>query len=210
VRLTLKGKSKILLNIMIAAITIILLQSCTSTKGKMQNYVDNYLEVVRDLKSPIRVGIIKNGAEAIIAYRKSGFTDIDNAERAQNYLLEGIKLDSVSLIQIAKLKGPDRKAEDITNELYQGVSSSIYGNKIFAENYSKAPEQNIEERKETILNIRPGMRFLAEGLSSIVGSIENLQAYIKENNLKGSDEIFRLYNTFKTENDNIKGFLKLK
>jgi hypothetical protein len=52
------------------------------------------------------------------------------------------------------------------------------------------------------------MRFLAEGLNSIVNSIESLQVYIKENNLKGEEEIAHWYLLYKRENDNIKGFLK--
>jgi hypothetical protein len=174
----------------------------------MQTFVNNYTEVIKGLKNQERVDIIKKGAEAIIAYRKSGFTDIDNAERAKLSLLEGIIRDSISLQLARTLNSPDPKAEEITRNLMQGINSVILGNIIFASNYSKAKDQNIEERKETILNIRPGMRFLAVGLNSIVTSIENMQVYIKDNNLKGEEEIASWYTTFKIENDNIKGFLK--
>ena len=74
----------------------------------MQTFVNNYVEVVKDLKNPARVGIIKKGAEAIIAYRKSGFTDIDNAERAKNSLLEGIILYSISLHRVKTFISPGR------------------------------------------------------------------------------------------------------
>ena len=79
---------------------------------------------------------------------------------------------------------------------------------MFASNYSKAKNQNIEERKETILNVRPGMKYLAEGLNFIVTSLESMQAYIKDNNLKGDEDLAPCYSTFKYENNNIKGFLK--
>jgi hypothetical protein len=174
----------------------------------MQTYVNSYLEIVKDLKNPIRVGIIKKGAEAIITYRKSGFTDIDNAERAKISLLEGIMLDSISLLRVKTLKNPDPKAEEITKNLMLGINSVILGNVIFASNYSKAKDQNIEERKATILNIRPGMKFLAEGLNSVVTSMESIQVYIKDNDLKGAEEIAHWHTIFKLENDNIKGFLK--
>jgi len=174
----------------------------------MQSYVDNYIQIVKDLKNPARVNLIKTGAYAIIAYRKSGFTDIDNAERAKNSLLEGIRLDSISLQHILSLKSPDPKAEEITKKLSDGVLSTIQGNIIFANNYSRAKDQNIEERKETILNIRPGMRHLAEGLGSIVSSMENLKIYLRDNNLQGSEDLAQWINTFKLENDNIRGFLK--
>jgi hypothetical protein len=174
----------------------------------MQTYVDSYLGIVKELKNQTRVGIIKNGAEAIIAYRKSGFTDIDNAERAKNSLLEGIKLDSISLQHVITLTSPDPTAQKITQGLLQGINSTIKGNIIFASNYSKAKDQNIEERKATILNVRPGMKYLAEGLNFVVTSIEGLQAYIKDNNLKGAEDLEHTYTTFKVESDNIKGFLK--
>jgi hypothetical protein len=174
----------------------------------MQNYVNSYTEIVKGIKNQARVGIIKKGAEAIIAYRKSGFTDIDNAEKAKISLLEGIALDSISLQRVITLKSPDPIAEEITKNLMQGINSVINGNIIFASNYSKAKDQNIEERKETILNIRPGMRYLAEGLNSLVTSIESMQVYIKDNNLNGAGEIEHWHSTFKVENDNIKSFLK--
>jgi len=208
VRFSLKGSSGLFVNVSILLISVFLIQSCGKNKESMQAYVNNYLEIVKDLKNPTRVGIIKKGAEAIITYRKSGFTDIDNAERAKISLLEGIMLDSISLQRVKTLKSPDPKAEEITKNLMLGINSGIMGNTIFASNYSKAKDQNIEERKETILNIRPGMRFLAEGLNSVVTSMESMQVYIKDNSLNGAEDLAHLYTTFKLENDNIKGFLK--
>ena len=203
-----KGRAGYIIIIYILITCIFLLQGCGRNKESMQSYVDNYLQIIKDLKNQTRIRLFKNGAEAIITYRKSGFTDIDNAERAKNSLLEGISLDSISLQHITSLKNPDPKAEEITKDLTQGVLSTIQGNVIFASNYSKAKDQNIEERKETILNIRPGMRYLAEGLNSIVSSMENLQVYIKDNNLKGTEDLSHWQITYKLENANIKGFLK--
>ena len=203
-----KGKLGFILSVSILLTSVLLLQSCGRNKENMQNYVDSYLGIIKDLKSPVRVGAIKNGAEAIIAYRKSGFTDIDNADRAKNSLLEGIMLDSISLLHVKAFKSPDPVTEEITRNLLLGVCSAILGNTIFASNYSKAKDQNIEERKETILNIRPGMKYLAEGLNAVVTSMESLQVYIKDNNLKGAEDLEHWYTVFKLENDNIKGFLK--
>ena len=203
-----KGKSGLFFNVSILLASVFLLQSCGRNKESMQTYVDSYLGIIKDLKNQTRVSIIKNGAEAIIAYRKSGFMDIDNAEKAKNSLLEGIKLDSISLQHVKTLKSPDPKAEEITNDLINGINSTIQGNIIFASNYSKAKDQNIEERKETILNVKPGMKYLAEGLNSVVISIEKLQVYINDNNLQGSEDIAHWQTTFKLENDNIRGFLK--
>ena len=174
----------------------------------MQSFVTNYIGIVKDLKNQTRVGIIRKGAEAIIGYRKSGLTDISNAEKAKNSLLEGIMLDSISLEKVRILKSPDKVTEEITKNLMQGIKSVIMGNIIFASNYSKAKDQNIEERRGTILNVIPGMKFHAEGLNSIVASLKGVQVYIKDNNLKGEEDIAHWYNTFKLENDNIKGFLK--
>jgi hypothetical protein len=204
----LKGRSGLILNISILLSSIFLLQSCGRNKESMQTYVNSYLEIVKDLKNPARVGIIDNGRDAIIAYRKSGFTDIDNAEKAKNSLLEGIMLDSISLQRVKTLKNPDPEAKEITGNLRDGINSSIFGNIIFASNYSKAKDQNIEERKQTILNIRPGMKYLAEGLNSVVTSMERIRVYIKDNNLKGAEDLEHWYTAFKLENDNIKGFLK--
>lgn len=207
-RFSLQGRSGLLLNISILLASIFLLQACGGNKGNMQAYVDNYIGIIKDLKSQNRVGIIKTGAEAIIAYRKSGFTDVDNAERAKNSLLEGIRLDSISLQHAMSLKSPDPIAEKITQNLLQGINSAIQGNILFASNYSRAKDQNIEQRKVTILNVRPGMKYLAVGLNSIVNSIEGMQAYIKDYNLNGAEDLTHWYTAYKIENDNIKGFLK--
>jgi hypothetical protein len=185
-----------------------MLQSCGRNRESLQNYVNSYTEIIKELRNQNRVGIINQGRDAIKAYRMSGFTDVDNAEKAKSSLLEGIMLDSISLQKVRTLKTPDQKSDEITKNLMQGINQVILGNIIFASNYSKSKDQNIQERKETILNIRPGMRFLAEGLNSIVNSIESLQVYIKENNLKGEEEIAHWYLLYKSENDNIKGFLK--
>jgi hypothetical protein len=204
----LKGRSGLILSVLILLSSIVLLQACGRNKDNMQTFVNNYIEIVKGLKNQTRVGIIKKGAEAIIAYRKSGFTDIDNAEKAKNSLLEGIILDSISLQRVKTFKNPDPIAEKITRNLKQGINSVILGNIIFASNYSKAKEQNIEERKVTILNVMPGMKCLAEGLNSMVTSMESMQVYIKDNNLKGTEDLAHWYAAFKLENDNIKAFLK--
>ncbi|MDR3665530.1 MAG: hypothetical protein P4L35_01685 [Ignavibacteriaceae bacterium] len=187
---------------------LLALQSCGRNKDNMQTYVNNYTEIIKELRNQSRQDIIIQSREAVKAYRMSGFTDIDNAEKAKSSLLERVMLDSISLQKVRTLKTPDQKSDEITKNLMQGINQEILGNIIFASNYSKAKDQNIQERKETILNIRPGMRFLAEGLNSIVTSIESMQAYLKDNNLKGDEEIAPLYLIFKSENDNIKAFLK--
>jgi hypothetical protein len=52
------------------------------------------------------------------------------------------------------------------------------------------------------------MKCLAEGLNSMVTSMESMQVYIKDNNLKGTEDLTHWYTAFKLENDNIKAFLK--
>ena len=178
-----KGRSELIIIVSILLTSAFLLQSCGRNKESMQTYVNNYLAIVKDLKNTARVDVVDNVREAIIAYRKSGLTDIDNAERAKNLLLEGISLDSISLQRVKTLKSPDSKTEEITKNLMLGINSALQGNSIFASNYSKAKDQNIEERKGTILNVRPGMKYLAEGLNSMVTSMESMQIYIKDLNL---------------------------
>ncbi|MDR3611788.1 MAG: hypothetical protein P4L27_14555 [Ignavibacteriaceae bacterium] len=198
----------VLLKILFLIAIVLLLQSCGRSKVETQAYVDNYTRIINDMKSQARIEIIKRGSEAIISYRKSGLLDVDAAERAQNSLIEGIRLDSISLQNAIALKSPDAKTKEITNELVKGINSIIEGNIIFASNYSKAKDQNVEERKLTIINVRPGMKFLAEGLNSEVSSIGSLQIYIKDNNLKGGEDIAHWYTVFKMESDNIREFLK--
>jgi hypothetical protein len=204
----LKFKSLLFIGLIFSVAALLSLQSCGRNKAGMQIYVNNYTEIIKELRNQNRVGVINQGSEAIKAYRMSGFTDIDNAEKANSSLREGIMLDSVSLQKVRTLKTPDQKSDEITKNLMEGLNQVILGNIMFASNYSKAKDQNIQERKETILNIRPGMRFLARGLNSIVTSIESMQTYIKDNNLNGDEEIAHWYEVFKSENDNIKGFLK--
>jgi hypothetical protein len=160
------------------------------------------------MKSPARIEIIRRGTEAIIAYRKSGLIDVNEAETANKSLLEGIILDSISLQHALALKNPDTKTKEISNDLTNGINSVIEGNIIFATNYSNAKDQTVEERKMRILNFRPGMKYHAEGLNSIVTSINSLLEYVKDNDLKRTDEIAHWQSVFKLENDNIRAFLK--
>ena len=183
-------------------------QSCGGQNANKQSFVDHYLDVVKELKNPERLDIAKRGSQYIIAYRKSGLIDVDNAERAKNSLLDGIKLDSISLLHVRVLKCPDPKAEEMTNDLMHGINSVIMGDIIFAANYSKAKDQSIQERKETIINVKPGMKYIAEGLNSIIISMGNLQEYIQANNLKGTEDITHWYSIFKMDSDNLRGFLK--
>ena len=198
-------KGTIVLNLLYLIIPVLLLQACTQNKENKQIFVNDYLNVIKEIKN--RSNVIKKGSEAIIAYRKSGFMDVDNAEIAKNAFIEGIKLDSISLLHLNSIKKPDIRTEEIVNEISAGLTSVMNGNALFASNYSKAKFQNIEERKETILIFRPGMRFLAEGLNSLVSSITKLQVYIKENNLNGGEELADSYKQFKNERDNTAAFL---
>jgi hypothetical protein len=207
-RFILRNKLQFIFGIIILIAFVILFQSCGRSKVDIQIYVDNYLGIIKDMKSQVRVEIIKRGTEAIIAYRKSGLIDVYDAEAAKKSLLEGIILDSVSLQRATTLKSPDSRAKEISYELTKGIKSVIDGNIIFASNYSRAKDQNVDERKVTILNVRPGMKYHAEGLSSIVTSIKSLQEYIKDNDLKGTEESEHWYSAFKMEYDNIRGFLK--
>jgi hypothetical protein len=191
--------------LLLGLIPVILFQSCSKDKENKQAFVNNYLNVIKEIKN--RSDVIKRGSGAIIAYRKSGFMDIDNAEVAKNSFIEGIKLDSISLLHLKLIKTPDSRCEEIINNISEGINSVIKGNILFAANYSKAKNQNIEERKETILNVKPGMRFLAEGMNSLVKSIVKMQDYVKENNLNGEEELSTWYKQFKLESDNISGFL---
>lgn len=201
-------KFRILSNVSVLIALVLLFQSCGGQKANQQSFVDNYLDVIKEMKNPERLDIVNRGKQAIIAYRKSGLTDVENAERAKNSLLDGIKLDSISLQHIRTLKCPDPKAEEITNDFMNGISSVIMGDIIFAANYSRAKDQSIQERKETIINVKPGMKHIAEGLNSIIISLGNLQGYIKSNNLKGTEDITHWYSIYKMDSDNLRGFLK--
>jgi hypothetical protein len=199
---------RILSNISVLIAIVLLFQSCGGKRADQQSFVDNYLDVIKELKNPERLDIVNREKQAIIAYRKSGLTDVENAERAKRSLLDGIRLDSISLQRIRALKCPDPKAEEITNDLMNGISTVIMGDIIFVSNYSKAKDQSIQERKETIINVKPGMQHIAEGLNSVIVSMGNLQEYIKANNLKGTENITHWYSIYKMDSDNLRGFLK--
>lgn len=184
---------------------VILFQACGQTKDDQQKYVDGYLKVVSEIKN--RADVIKKGQEAIIAYRKSNFMDIDNAEIAKNVLLEGIKLDSLALNNLLELNAPDDAAKEITMDMKRGIDAVSQGNKLFAENYAKAKTQNLEERKETILNVKPGLTSLAQGLNAVVVSMIKLDKYITSNDLKGRDDLALWFKQFKLERDNLRSFI---
>jgi hypothetical protein len=173
-------------------------------KESRQTFVNDYLGIVKEMKS--RNSVMKLRAESIIAYRKSGFMDVDNAEAAKMLSLEVIRLDSITLEHIKIIKMPDKVSAEIIISLGEGIMSSIQGNSLFEINYGKAKDQNIEERKATILNVIPGMRFLAEGLNSVVKSVEKMQTYINDNSLTGEDEVSLALIQFKMERDKLAGF----
>jgi len=205
VRFPLKCKLQSFIKISFLLSLVFLISGCAGNKAGKQAFVNDYLHIIKEMKS--RTDVMKLRAESIIAYRKSGFTDVDNADAAKMLSLEVIKLDSISIQHIKSIKTPDPIAEEITGKLSEGLSSSINGNILFAVNYGKAKNQNIEERKGTILNFKPGMKHLAEGLNSVVKSVERLEAYIKDNNLDGEEEVSVTLLQFKMERDKLAGFL---
>jgi hypothetical protein len=204
VRFYLKSRLQSVIKILFLSL-VILLSGCFGNKAGRQTFVNDYRGIIKEMKS--REEVMKMRAESIIAYRKSGFTDVDNAEKAKILSLEVIKLDSISLQHIKSINRPDKESEEISGKFSKGIASSISGNILFAANYGKARDQNIEERKETILDFKPGMKYLAEGLNSIVKSVEQLEAYIKENHLEGEEEISVALLQFKMERDKLAGFL---
>jgi len=204
VRFSLKSRLQSVIKIFFLSL-VILFFGCSGNKASKQIFVNDYLGIIKEMKN--RDEVLKMRAESIIAYRKSGFTDVDNAETAKALSLEVIKLDSISLQHIKTINRPDKMTEEISGKLSEGIGSSISGNILFAANYGKAKDQNIEERKETILDFKPGMKYLAEGLNSIVKSVEQLEAYIKDNNLNSEEEISVALMHFKMERDKLAGFL---
>ena len=204
-RFTLKNKLHTIIKIFPLLLLITLVSGCFGNKASKQLFVNDYFGIIKEMKS--RNEVMKLRGESIIAYRKSGFMDVDNAEAAKMLSLEIIRLDSITLEHIKSIKMPDKVSAEIIISLGEGIMSSIQGNSLFEINYGKAKDQNIEERKGTILNVRPGMKHLAEGLNSIVKSIEKLQVYIRDNNLDGGEEVEGALLRVKMERDKLAGFL---
>lgn len=185
---------------------IILFQACAQNKDDQQKYVNGYLKIVSEMKD--RSDVIKKGQEAIIAYRKSDFTDVDNAELAKDALTEGIKLDSISLTHLQQLDTPDEVSKEISMDLKRGIDAVSEGNRLFASNYAKAKNQTIEERKTTILNVKPGLISLAQGVNAVVVSMTKLDKYITDNKLEGREQLLSWFKQFKLERDNLRNFIK--
>ena len=184
---------------------VILISGCSGNRESKQTFVKDCIGIINEMKS--RNEILKLRGEAIITYRKSGFMDVDNAITATSLSVEVIRLDSITLEHIKSIKKPDVISAEILMSLSGGIMSSIKGNTLFAANYRQAGNQNIEERKETILNIKPGMKYLAEGLNSVVNAFEKLDTYIKENNLEGEEEVATTLILFKMDRNKLAGFL---
>lgn len=183
-----------------------LFPACGQTKDDQQKYVDGYLKVIDEIKS--RQDVIKKGAAAIIAYRKSNFMDLENAEIAREALLEGVRLDSIALSHLLELKAPDDQSKEITMDMKRGIEAVSEGNKLFAANYAKAKNQNPKEREQTILNVVPGLTSMAQGLNAVVVSMKKLDKYITDNDLKGRDDLNIWFKQFKLERDNLASFIK--
>jgi len=171
-----------------------------------QKYADEYSKVVYELIK--RGEITKKGQDAIIAYRKSNFMDIDNAEIARNYFLQGIVLDSLSLTHLTKIEMPDSAANEISELLIKGITAISRGNSIYASNYSNAKVLNLEQRKESFLNVKPALVFTADGLNNTVLSLEKFKMYANSNDLKVNDKFEEWFKHFKEERDHLKSFIK--
>ena len=200
-----KSKLQSIIKISFLLSLIILCSGCSGNKAGRQTFVNDYFGIIKEMKT--RNDVMKLRGESIIAYRKSGFMDIDNAMTATSLSLEIIRLDSISLEHIKSIKKPDAISAEILTNLSEGIMSSIKGNTLFVANYRQAADQNIEERKVTILNVKPGMKYLAEGLNSVVKSVEKLETYIKDNNLDGEEEVSVTLLQYKMERDKLAGFL---
>jgi soluble cytochrome b562 len=184
---------------------VILISGCSGNRESRKTFVKDCIGIINEMKS--RNEVLKLRGEAIIAYRKSGFMDVDNAITATSLSDEVIRLDSITLEHVKLIKKPDVVSAEILMSLSNGIMSSIKGNILFAANYRQAVNQNIEERKETILNIKPGMKYLAEGLNSVVNGLEKLDTFIKENNLEGEEEVATTLILFKMDRNKLAGFL---
>jgi hypothetical protein len=184
---------------------VILISGCSGNRESRKTFVKDCIGIINEMKS--RNEVLKLRGEAIIAYRKSGFMDVDNAITATSLSDEVIRLDSITLEHVKLIKKPDVVSAEILMSLSNGIMSSIKGNILFAANYRQAGNQNIEERKETILNIKPGMKYLAEGLNSVVNGLEKLDTFIKENNLEGEEEVATTLILFKMDRNKLAGFL---
>lgn len=197
-------KLRILNNVLLVLISLLFF-NC-GTKENKQNYVDEYTTVLTQFMT--RNEIIKKGKASIIAYRRSNFMDIDNAENAKNSFIQSIKLDSAALQHLSEIDIPGPAEKEISELLYSGIESICKGTTISASNYSKAKEQNYEQRKSTIMDVQPSLIYIAKGLNSIVISLNNIKDYIKDNGLEEDVKISAYFNYFETERDNLKSFLK--
>lgn len=198
-------KLPLLKNVVLVLLLSLFSLNC-GTNGNKQQYLDEYTSVINEFMS--RNDIIKKGEDAVIAYRRSNFTDIDNAENAKNSFIQSIKLDSAALVHLSKINSPGPAEKEMTSLLYAGIESISKGTTIFASNYSKAKDQNFEQRKETLMNVRPPLTYLAKGFNSLVISLKNVQEYIKENNLDENENLSASLKYFQGQRDNLKSFIR--
>ena len=108
--------------------------------------------------------VAEEGREASMAYMSSGYTDLDNAKKAQESYEKSSTHDQEVLRELEMLNRPDKEAEAIADDFYNGVKKVDEGNAKFAEDLSKAPDQTVEERAATAQNIEPAMSLYAEGM----------------------------------------------
>jgi hypothetical protein len=141
---------------------ILLFASC-SGKGTKQSFANDYYDAIKAVKN--RADVVKRGQDAIIAYRRSGFMDVDNAERAKDAYMQSIAIDSVTLRQIDAISAPNKLCSDMLSELKMGISSMMQGHSLYAFNYGRAKDQNIEQRKGSIMNVTPALKQIATGLN---------------------------------------------
>lgn len=151
---------------------------------------------------------IKKGQAAVIAYRRSNFADLDNAEIAEDNFLESIKIDSAAMSHLLNITSPGSAEKEMSDLFYSGIESVSNGTTILASNYSKARDQNLEERRETLMNVGPALNYLAKGYNLIVISLSNLKEYIRENDLEETLIISTSFKYFETERNKLKSFLK--
>jgi len=174
------------------------LSGCGGKDQGKQQFADGVVRLIRENQS--QPEIKEEGKEAFQRYYQSGFSDLESAAAAAESFEKSNEKDRGTLQELASLEKPDDRAAEIAAGLEEGIRTMDEGNARYAEELRRAPEQSHEERA----NIDPAGKAIMEryylvGLDAIISALEGLSAYVRDNGLKGEEQLRELLEGLRQE-----------
>ena len=173
---------------MTAFLLTAVLASCGGKDQRKQQFADGVVRLIRENQS--RPEIKEEGKAAFQRYYMSGFSDLESAAAAAESFEKSNEKDQGTLQELASLEKPDDRAAEIAAGLEEGIRTMDEGNARYADELRRAPEQGPEERANINSAGKAIMeRYYLVGLDAIISALEGLSGYMRDNGLRGEEQL---------------------